>query len=265
MKCIICDNENESKSVEHIVPESFGNKDYVMQKGEICDECNNMFSKFENKALSNTIFVMERARFGIKTKKGKPAKGRIKELEIEGSKDLTPSLIGVVGLNSGNFKNYNPITKTGDLYVSSFDKSESATAKLLLKIGVESIYKSQHKIYEKYNFQDLKDHLKGKTNTDWSFIRTDLEIEKFTSVLRYIDKHKLKNKHYNLGLLEVDENTLLFKFKFGAVAMVINLVNKNNKWIESFYQKDNSISIFPEHIKNKIVILFENKTGNVEK
>ena len=74
MKCIICDSEDESKSVEHIVSESFGNKEYVMQKGEVCDICNGRFSKCEQSALSNSVFVMERARFGVESKKGRTAK-----------------------------------------------------------------------------------------------------------------------------------------------------------------------------------------------
>lgn len=69
MHCIFCNLENQAKSVEHIVSEAFGNKDYVAQKGRVCDSCNNNFSKFEGVALSNSIFAMERARNGIPTKK----------------------------------------------------------------------------------------------------------------------------------------------------------------------------------------------------
>lgn len=82
MKCIFCDNENNAKSVEHIVPESFGNTFYALPKGSVCDDCNNNFSKFEGKALTNTVFVVERARFGVVTKKGKNAKGKVNELIV---------------------------------------------------------------------------------------------------------------------------------------------------------------------------------------
>ena len=40
MICIFCRNENNAKSVEHIVPESFGNNFYILPKGVVCDECN---------------------------------------------------------------------------------------------------------------------------------------------------------------------------------------------------------------------------------
>jgi len=253
MKCIICDNENQSKSVEHIVSESFGNKDYVMQKGEICDVCNNKFSKFEKKALANTVFAMERSRLGAKTKKGNTAKGKVDGLEIEGSKNFEQNLITIKGISPDNLKDFDPKTGIGHLYVSSFDKSEFAISKLLLKTGIESIYKSQRKIYKKYNFQDLKDYLKGESNIDWAFIVADFENNKFNSIPRFTDKYKLKQKHCYLGISEIDNETVLFKFKYGAVSMMINLINRNTSWIESYYEKDNSIDINPEHIKNKII------------
>lgn len=78
MECIFCDAPNDAKSIEHIISESFGSKDYVMPRSTVCDNCNNRFSKFEDKALSNSIFVFERARLGVVTKKGKNVKGQVK-------------------------------------------------------------------------------------------------------------------------------------------------------------------------------------------
>ena len=111
MKCIICDKENESQSIEHIVPESLGNKSYIMVKGSICDSCNRGFSTFEKKALGNSVLLMERARQGIPSKKGKTAKGEIKGLGIEGDvfipECLTPMFrtfdphVDKYGINAG--------------------------------------------------------------------------------------------------------------------------------------------------------------------
>ena len=112
MTCIFCDTPNEAISIEHIVSESLGNKNYVMQRGKVCDSCNSRFSNFEGTALSNSIFVMERARFGIETKKGKHAKGKVNDLTIEGDKDLRPSYINVKGLNKENFKDSCFVRKT---------------------------------------------------------------------------------------------------------------------------------------------------------
>jgi hypothetical protein len=251
MECIICNNENESNSVEHIVSESLGNKDYIMQKGEICDACNGLFSKFEQKALGNSIFIMERARHGIASKRGKEARGQIKELQIQGDPEFRKQHISVKGLSPENFFEYNPENKTGKLIVESFDKSEIATAKLILKTAIEAIYKSRRELYSKYNFQELKDYLINKTNIDWPFLSTNKEITKFISVPRYYDKYRLGKIPCELKFFEVDSNTLLFKFKFGAIAILINLLNRNISWTEDIVEVDKNAMLYPLHYREK--------------
>lgn len=53
-KCIFCGEcSTNSKSVEHIIPESLGNKTLILEKGVVCDKCNNYFSrKIEGPVLS---------------------------------------------------------------------------------------------------------------------------------------------------------------------------------------------------------------------
>lgn len=73
MNCIFCHKESStSKSVEHIIPESLGNKEHFLPKGYVCDECNHYFAiKIENELLSQPYFVSMRFRNEILTKKGK--------------------------------------------------------------------------------------------------------------------------------------------------------------------------------------------------
>ena len=252
MRCIFCDNENEANSVEHIVSESFGNKDYVMQKSAVCDTCNGRFSGFEKTALANSIFVMERARFGVETKKGRTAKGKVNELTFEGDKKFQENILTVQGLNKENFKDFDPKTQTGHLHVATFDKSEAAASKLLLKIGLESIYKSQRTVFNKYDFKNLRDYLLTISNIDWPFITSDFEIEKYKSVATFTDKYKLKQNHCVLKFLEVDNETLLFKFKYGAIPMTINPVNRKLDWIKAIRENDSNCGVFPEHYEKKI-------------
>ena len=73
MSCIFCHKDSSnSKSVEHIIPESLGNKHHFLPKGYVCDECNHYFAiKIENELLSQPYFVSMRFRNEILTKKGK--------------------------------------------------------------------------------------------------------------------------------------------------------------------------------------------------
>ena len=46
MRCIFCkQNSSDSKSVEHILPESLGNTTLTLPKGVVCDKCNNYFAR----------------------------------------------------------------------------------------------------------------------------------------------------------------------------------------------------------------------------
>lgn len=40
--CIFCHKDSSnSKSIEHIIPESLGNKEHILPNGYVCDICNN--------------------------------------------------------------------------------------------------------------------------------------------------------------------------------------------------------------------------------
>ena len=73
MKCIFCKKaSSNSKSVEHIIPESLGNKNHILSKGIVCDSCNQYFAtKIEKPLLESPYFVNVRSRNIIKSKKGR--------------------------------------------------------------------------------------------------------------------------------------------------------------------------------------------------
>ncbi|TQI71139.1 HNH endonuclease [Gramella sp. Hel_I_59] len=245
--CIICDSKNDSNSIEHIIPESLGNQHYTLERGELCDKCNNLFSKFENKALSNSVFAMERARLGIKTKKGKTAKGKVDKLEIEGNKDFKKDHVDIKGLDKENFKNYNPKTRIGQVYVKAFDQSENAVSKFLLMVAIESIYKSQKKLFYRYDFKELKEYLTNQNTKDWVFITADKSLEGSKSIPTFLDKYRLKKIKCKLRFKEVSDDILLFNYDLGGISMIINLLNRNLKWLERFDEK----TIYPEHFRKK--------------
>jgi hypothetical protein len=73
MRCIFCRCQSgDSRSVEHIVPESLGNTRHVLPKGSVCDSCNNYFArKVEHPVLSHRSFRNLRAWNGIRSKGGR--------------------------------------------------------------------------------------------------------------------------------------------------------------------------------------------------
>lgn len=46
MRCLFCRaDSSESKSEEHIIPHSLGNRTHILKPGVVCDSCNNYFSR----------------------------------------------------------------------------------------------------------------------------------------------------------------------------------------------------------------------------
>ena len=64
MRCLFCKlDSTESKSVEHVVPESLWNTQHVLSKGVVCDSCNNYFARevekpfLDSPAISHLRFM----------------------------------------------------------------------------------------------------------------------------------------------------------------------------------------------------------------
>lgn len=73
MRCIFCGNDSStSRSVEHIVPASFGNSTSVLPKGIVCDKCNNYFArKIESPFLNSEAVLQLRQELEIHNRDGK--------------------------------------------------------------------------------------------------------------------------------------------------------------------------------------------------
>jgi hypothetical protein len=251
VNCIFCDCVVKKNSEEHIIPESLGNERYVLEAGAICSDCNNKFSKFENIALTKTVLGFERARLGIKSKKGNPAKAKTGQIEVEGNPDFKKDLMTLKGLKEESVSNINYKDRTFQVTVPGFEDSASATSKLILKIGYESIFQSQKELYKSYNFSDLKIYLQNKINMDWSFMTSKLYHYKFKSVPTFYDKHMLNKIHCILSYSEISKECLLFNFKYGGISMFCNLINRNIEWVTPFLEGDSNAQIYPKHLMKK--------------
>lgn len=73
MRCIFCGNDSSSsRSIEHIVPASFGNSTSILPKGVVCDKCNNYFArKIEEPFLNSEVVLQLRQELEINNRDGK--------------------------------------------------------------------------------------------------------------------------------------------------------------------------------------------------
>ena len=86
MRCIFCKKDSsETKSIEHIIPESLGNKSFVLPRGYVCDKCNNYFAReIERPFLEQMNVQLLRFEESIPNKKNRipTIKGLIEDEEV---------------------------------------------------------------------------------------------------------------------------------------------------------------------------------------
>lgn len=82
MRCLFCKNDSSTtKSIEHIIPESLGNKTLVLPLGYVCDKCNNYFARKVEKPFLEQ-FNMRLLRF---------------QEAVPSKKKKIPSINGIIG------------------------------------------------------------------------------------------------------------------------------------------------------------------------
>ena len=72
-QCIFCKQDSStSKKVEHIIPEALGNKEHILPRGVVCDNCNSYFGiKVEKPLLDSDYFRQARSRNLIHNKENR--------------------------------------------------------------------------------------------------------------------------------------------------------------------------------------------------
>ncbi len=185
MRCIFCKlPSNESVSKEHIVPESLGNVEHILQPGWVCDKCNNYLAcKVEAPFLNswygrNSRFEM---RVPSKRKKIPPAIGF--HTQSRSMIDLHIDKEGNYGISCTKGKEEDRFAETikknthGSLYIPIADlpPNDYETAIFIGKIALEAIATRgmdipgwNDEIVEKKELDELRDYVRmGSPSLLW--------------------------------------------------------------------------------------------------
>jgi hypothetical protein len=225
VRCIFCKaDSSSSKSVEHIIPDSLGNKDHILARGIVCDKCNNYFSlKIEKPVLDKPYFISLRHRNFIENKKARIPLER-------GFIGNDPNVF--IDVNGGDrsivVDNPNTVNKIINNQVgfmilptiSSPPKIDRDISRLLGKIAIEVLV---HKFYpdqtlideiiDKPELNDLKNYVRiGDKPDHWEYHERRL----------YNEEDRFYNPKIKSGPYEVlHEFTLLYTEKMEMYLVIV--------------------------------------------
>lgn len=185
-KCIFCGGDSaDSKSVEHIIPESLGNSTYILEKGFVCDKCNNYFSrKIEREFMEIESIKEIRFYHAVKSKKG-----RIPDIDclICGHKGKMSYINGNIFLGVDEDAIRDIFTKKPEYF---FTKSANAddfknsyiVSRFLAKIAYELVI---------YSYFKENRHLFDEDCVALSFTKESEWLDKIRKYARYGNSNKI--------------------------------------------------------------------------
>ncbi|HTH55706.1 MAG TPA: HNH endonuclease [Cyclobacteriaceae bacterium] len=143
-KCIFCLKDDVPfNRTEHIIPESLGNDELIVEKGFVCDECNSYFGvKVEKDALNYPPLITSRMGAAVKTKKR-----RLPQVKYGDMTFFSTGYLDQVGM-LGPLTEIEKIQQTGMYIVNEPLQSSLSMARLLLKMGLEFLTLSTRSPYE---------------------------------------------------------------------------------------------------------------------
>ncbi len=256
MNCIFCKQDSsQSKSIEHIIPESMGNKSHILPRGVVCDECNNYFAlKIEKKVLEYDFFRSVRHRNGIESKKRKIPKGKViipitnKEAIIE-RKIENDKVSNVVTLDPESFE----LIKNGTInkIILPFDKTppenNQNVSRLLAKIAFEmfAVKAVNNKEYLNYlinenQFDPVRNYVRRNLkNENWNYNVRKIyeENEKF-----YFPDGKSMDMVFECDFLNTNQSEWYFIIAYKGFEFVINLEGESIDGYKNWLNENNNIS-----------------------
>lgn len=145
MRCIFCkEDSSNSRSREHIIPESLGNWEHILEPGIVCDSCNNYFAiKIEKPLLETSYFKQLRFANKIYSKKGKIPSGY--GITGGGLVELHAESFGLsIVIDDPNIMKNVLSGKAGRLYIpmgTTFPKNDQLFSRFLGKVAIEMLAK----------------------------------------------------------------------------------------------------------------------------
>lgn len=238
LTCLFCDIGNSFSTKEHIIPESLGNDDLILEK-EVCDKCQNYLSQIENYVLNKTPIGFWRILLTIKTKKGKlptvdytkhhQKKGAFPDFnehhdnfKLKSHDDFTTELI-----LPNKIDQYLKNGDTGQIKYVFTPKVIHEIGRFLGKIGLELICRENSNKARTEEFAILRNYVrKGSLQDLWPiFHKTEGEINSLFEYFASENQIEEKVECYSFRMLQIGPY-IVFNLKVGTDSWFICLNQK---------------------------------------
>jgi hypothetical protein len=255
MKCIFCKKVSDnSKSIEHILPESLGNKEHYLPKGIVCDSCNNYFAtKIEKIVLDKPYFKDIRSRNFIRTKKGRLVPNKVLfPHKAGGWVNLWFDEKGLI-LDSKD-QHIIDLIKTGNLkkliipIIDKPDENDFEISRFLAKVGLEFLaYKFDEnkewisEIISKKELDPIRNYARFGNDKIWKYHQRRIysEEDRFIDPVHHSEPYEILHE---FDFLYTEEGVMYFVIVIMGIEFAINLAESETDFYEMWLQENNNRS-----------------------
>ena len=235
--CLFCGSPGPF-SAEHIVPESLGNDDLILNE-EVCSACNRHFSKIEEFVLQNTIIAFWRVFLGIRSKRGslpsanlsqpKRDKGRFRSRHPRHT-DLVSFSAHEDGSTSADIDDPEILRRMLNNECGRFEfvmtpKVLFNLGRFLCKMGIESICSNHSSIARHSMFDTARKFARSGSPTElWPiFHYSEGNLKDFRRVRPDVGGYIEEVECYSHAIINYGDEFCLFRFGMGTDNWIVCL------------------------------------------
>jgi len=235
---------DNSKSIEHIIPESLGNKKHYLPRGIVCDSCNNYFAvKIEKPLLELPYFRSVRFRNDIENKKGRPTldKGIMGGIVSIGKDEqflhiMTENPVIAKGIINGHIKHmilpFNSEPESNDINVSKF-LCKAALESLIYRVG--PVQEWLDEVTEHPQLDTIRNYVRyGNKPSFWEYHQRRIYQEGDEFFNKNVSKEPYEILH-EFNFIYSDEGELFYVLVIMGIEFVVSLssgeISGYRKWL----------------------------------
>ena len=222
--CIFCFGTADRRSVEHILPESLGGKEWAcLPKGIVCSKCNNYFgTKVEPTALASFPFLPFRLFLNLPTKKNRAPTmpSRLGLLRAAG----VPGLFGLDPENA-DIENLIADGKCSQFITTAEVDAPESVCRLLLKMGLEVVANDNPQDARLSKFDSARKAASAPAvGSTWWFVMQTNHQQLFEKFRRGVATREWLD-HVQLGVVE-EEGAELFRCELLDLIFIVPLEDR---------------------------------------